>query len=273
MEANPDSLRDGHLEVWKEWRISRVSLGIQSFSDKLLLWLGRLHDSKKALLALEAVRGKGFLVSGDLIFGIPGQDLKTWKNDLRLLAGYAGHMSLYQLTKEKGTPIEHESVPSQEEGYVFYRFAQWYLEKKGFSQYEIASFATDGQWCRHNLAYWRQGNVLALGPSSWGYLDGLRYRNAGTLYKYLEQEGEIASEWEERLPLERQAREAAILALRTRWGIRWKTFRRRYGKESSKEIFDILHGLPRDLFVRRQGCTAFSPKGFRVANAIWELLV
>ena len=273
VEANPDSLQDGHLAVWKSWRILRVSLGIQSFSPSALRWLGRLHDARKALDALESCRQKGFWVSGDLLFGIPGQDLAIWHKDLQTLSHYAGHVSTYQLTAEPGTPLADEIVPTQSEGYPFYRFAQWYLHQKGFVQYEVASFARGGQWCRHNLSYWRQGNVLALGPSAWGYVDGLRYRNNCDLDGYLSQKGATASRWSERLSGDDRAREAAILALRTRWGIRWRSFRRHFGEKRTRSIHEILAGLPRDLFLRRQGCTAFSPKGFRVANAIWELLV
>jgi oxygen-independent coproporphyrinogen-3 oxidase len=273
VEANPDSLQEGHLAVWKSWRILRISLGIQSFSPAILRWLGRLHDDRKALDALESCRQKGFWVSGDLIFGIPGQDLAAWHKDLQTLVPYVGHVSTYQLTAEPGTPLAGEIFPTQSEGYPFYRFAQWYLIQKGFIQYEVASFARERQWCRHNLTYWRQGNVLALGPSAWGYLDGLRYRNNHDLDEYLGRKGTATAGWSERLSDDGRAREAAILALRTRWGIRWRSFRRHFGDRRTRSIHDILAGLPRDLFIRRQGCIALSPKGFRVANAIWELLV
>ncbi len=273
VEANPDSLIRRHLDLWRSWRICRVSLGIQSFSPENLRWLGRLHDEKQAISALELCADGGFSVSGDLIFGIPGQDLRSWHEDLQTLSRFAGHVSVYQLTAEPGTPLAGETVATQTEGYPFYRFAQWYLGQKGYLQYEIASFARAGQWCTHNLCYWKQGNVLALGPSAWGYLDGLRYRNRGTLADYLRQEGELRWEWTERLPKEDRAREAAILALRTRWGIRWRFFRRRFGDQMTEKIHEMLAFLPGDLFVRKNGCLSLSPKGFRLANSIWERLV
>jgi len=272
VEANPDSLEDGHLAVWKSWRVIRISLGIQSFSTPALKWLGRLHDARKAREALERCRDNGFRTSGDLLFGIPGQDLASWHHDLQTLVEYAGHISAYQLTAEPGTPLVKEKLPTQAQGYPFYRFAQWYLAGKGFVQYEVASFAREGQWCRHNLSYWRQGNVLALGPSAWGYMDGLRYRNPADLDDYVEHAGNLPV-WTEKLAIDDRAREAAILALRTRWGIRWHSFMRRFGEKRAKTIYDTLLELPEDLFIRRQGCTAFSPKGFRVANAVWERLV
>jgi oxygen-independent coproporphyrinogen-3 oxidase len=272
VEANPDSLSRDHLQLWRTWRVNRVSLGIQSFSTKMLRWLGRLHDEKQAEEALKQCAESGFASSGDLIFGIPGQDLRLWHNDLQTLIRYVNHLSIYQLTAEPGTPLAAERVASQSEAYPLYRFAQWYLSRRGFLQYEIASFARNGSWCRHNLSYWRQANVLALGPSAWGYLDGLRYRNVAPLSQYLLEDG-LRWAWTERLPLEGRAREAAILALRTRWGIRWKTFRRRFGEEISKKIGGILSELPCNLFEKRNGRLSLSGRGFRLGNAIWERLV
>jgi len=231
-----------------------------------------LHDEKQAIEALERCAESGFSPSGDLIFGIPGQNLRLWQKDLRILTGFVNHLSIYQLTAEPGTPLAEDDVTTQSEAYPLYRFAQWDLSRRGFLQYEVASFAKPGCWCRHNLAYWKQANVLGLGPSAWGYIDGLRYRNVAPLAKYLHHEG-LPWEWTERLTEEKRAREAAILALRTRWGIRWKIFRRRFGEENSKKIGKTLSGLPAELFVKRNGCTALSGKGFRVGNAIWERLV
>ena len=114
--------------------------------------MGRLHDGRKAQEALKACVEKGFWVSGDLIFGIPGQDLAEWHKDLQTLVEYVGHVSAYQLTAEPGTPLASEALPTQAEGYPFYRFSQWYLARKGFVQYEVASFARGRQWCRHNLS-------------------------------------------------------------------------------------------------------------------------
>ena len=272
VEANPDSLNEDHLRLWKTWRVNRVSLGIQSFSPGILRWLGRLHDEKQAIEALERCAEYGFASSGDLIFGIPGQNLRLWHSDLRTLSGFVNHLSIYQLTAEPGTPLAGKRVASQSEAYPLYRFAQWYLNRRGFLQYEVASFARNESWCRHNLSYWKQTNVLGLGPSAWGYLDGLRYRNAAPLLRYLRQEG-LRWEWTESLLQEDRAREAAILALRTRWGIRWKTFRRRFGGEISRKLAEALSELPPDLFVKRNGRISLSDKGFRLGNSIWERLV
>ena len=273
VEANPESLEKGHLRQWRDWGVRRVSLGIQSFSDPLLRWLGRIHDGRQASRALQACREWGFRVSGDLMFGIPGQEIRDWHKDLHLLASLAGHVSIYQLTAEPGTALEGEALPTQGAGYPFYRFSQWYLGSKGFTQYEVASFAQKGQWCLHNLAYWKQANVLGLGPGAWGYFDGVRYSNAADIEAYMAKEPKCLFSWTERLSAEERAREAAILALRTCWGIRWNLFRRKYGLEATRLIHDTLESLPSSLFIRKRGSTSFSSRGFRVANEVWERLV
>jgi oxygen-independent coproporphyrinogen-3 oxidase len=281
VEANPCSLTEEHLALWRGSFVTRVSLGVQSLRDEELTWLGRRHDAKTALNALGKVLSHGFDVSADLIFGLPVQTLRTWRDSLRrVLALGIEHVSIYQLTLEPGTPLGRAN-PSLTDGYPFYRFAQWYLARKGLAQYEIASFARPGRECRHNQAYWRQENVLALGPSAWGYLDGFRYRNASPLEEYV-------SLMETRLPLAEAERlegrsrgvEAAILALRTHEGIDLASFAARFGAELANEVLEILKAMPPRL-VRLEGDAiseaprrvGLTPSGMRVGNAIWvELL-
>ena len=277
-EANPCSLAEGHLSLWRDFfvtRVTRVSLGVQSLNDNELAWLGRRHDSKTALTAIEKTVSFGFDVSADLMFGLPTQTLPSWKNSLRsAVSAGVGHVSTYQLTLEPGTPLGRGN-PVLPDGYPFYRFAQWYLERKGLVQYEIASFARPGKECRHNLAYWRQENVVALGPSAWGYIGGFRSRSAATLEEY------SAALAEDRFPivegerLEGRSRgvEAAILALRTRQGIDAASFAARFGEQLTEDVFGALKKIPRHLMRFGDENVSLTPAGMRVGNAIWgELL-
>jgi oxygen-independent coproporphyrinogen-3 oxidase len=238
-----------------------------------------------ALNALDKASSFDFDVSADLIFGLPLQTLRTWHDSLRrVLASGVGHVSVYQLTLEPNTPLGREN-PSLPEGYPFYRFAQWYLPRKGLVQYEIASFARSGTaQCRHNLAYWRQENVLALGPAAWGYLagDGFRYHNAQTLEDYIALTAtQLPLVEAERLEGRHRGIEAAILALRTCQGINLSAFGARFGRELAEEVLAVLKRMPQHL-VRYEdllppgpswGNVSLTPHGMRVANAIWvELL-
>ena len=188
VEANPSSLtlNKDLLKFWRENFITRVSLGVQSLNDQELKILGRIHDAKMALSALDLIINSGLNANADLIFAIPNQDLRSWSKSLKLIinAGVT-HISAYNLTLEPDTPLgkiySEQDLPN---GYKFYRYAQWLLPKKNFAQYEISNFALKNFECLHNKLYWNQENVLALGPAASGYIDGLRYKNPESLSEY-----------------------------------------------------------------------------------------
>ena len=272
VEANPSSLSEELISLWEGSFFTRLSLGVQSLNDNELRTLGRLHDARAALRVMERVARSRLALSADLIFGTPGQSLRSWDASLRgCLEAGARHLSAYQLTLEPDTPMGRAN-PALPDGYPFYRYAQWLLPKKDFIQYEISSFAPPGAECRHNLAYWRQEDVLALGPAAWGYLGERRYENPPTLEEYFDAaakkfpaplaRGETLDERE-------RAVEAAILALRTRWGIDREAFAARWGRGMLHEVEAVLSALPPRL-VRDDGASvALTPAGMRVGNAVW----
>lgn len=276
VEANPSSLSDGHLELWSSSFFTRVSLGVQSLDDAELRCLGRRHDAALALCAMTRVLRFGLSLSADLIFGVPGQTLRTWAASLSgVRKAGARHISTYQLTLEPDTPMGRR-MPVLPDGYPFYRYVQWYLPRLGLLQYEISSFASTGDECRHNLAYWRQENVLALGPAAWGYLDGRRYENPRTLDAYLEAARRgfpDPLEGGELLRQRSRAVEAAILALRTRWGIDRADFSARWGEGLLHEVEGLLAELPPHLLRDDGGSVSLSPAGMRVGNAVWSELL
>ena len=276
VEANPSSLTKEHLAVWRDGGFTRVSLGVQSLDDGELRRIGRLHDAAGALRAMAMVLGAGLHLSVDLIFGLPGQTLCSWSASLRgVLAAGVGHLSTYQLTLEPDAPMSRQSL-SLPDGYPLYRYAQWFLAKNQFLQYEISSFAPSGAECRHNLAYWRQEPVLPLGPAAWGYLDGWRWSNPPTLEAYLEAARRGFPDplaGAERLSPRARALEAAILALRTRWGIDRLEFARRWGTGVLREVQGVLLGLPPRLLRTEEGALALTPSGMRVGNAVWTELM
>ncbi|MCR4818644.1 MAG: radical SAM family heme chaperone HemW [Fretibacterium sp.] len=277
VEANPSSFTEDLLSLWEGTFFTRLSLGVQSLNDAELKTLGRLHNAGEAVRVMERVAGSARLtLSADLIFGVPGQTLRSWAASVKevLLAG-AFHLSTYQLTLEPETPLG-QSSPTLPDGYPLYRYTQWLLPRKGFFQYEISSFAPPGSECRHNLAYWRQENVLALGPAAWGYLNGLRYANPRTLETYLDsaRKGFPAPLADgESLGNRERAIEAAILALRTQWGINRTDFAARWGAGLLREIEAVMFRLPPRL-VRDDGASlALTPAGMRVGNAVWTELM
>ena len=262
-EANPNSLTHEHLKFFLENNFTRVSLGVQSLNDDELKILGRLHDSKKAIEAMKLVKNSGLLLSCDLIFAIPGQTLRTWAESLKTVIKFASHVSAYQLTLEHETPLgkKFNNEKLNEAGYKFYRWAQYYLPKKNFLQYEISNFAPDGNECKHNLAYWNQDNVIALGPSAVSYVDGVRYKNLASIEKYF---SENLIEREKLSPREHKI-EKIILALRTKWGISYA--------DLLPEAEKILESMPEDLFIKSPERIALSSRGMRLGNSIWCELI
>ncbi len=277
VEANPESLTREHLSLWRERCVTRVSLGVQSFSDAELLWLERLHDGRRAEEALASIGEEGLSPSADLIFGLAGQTLRSWKYSLdRALSLGAEHLSLYQLTLERGSRWFFRPPEGCPDGYPFYRFTQWLLPRKGLNQYEIASFSLPGRQSRHNRAYWTNRPVLALGAGAWGYWGETRYRNEDTLKGYEEavrKNGTACKEWLE-LSKDESAREAAVLYLRTAEGIPFDEFAFRYGGEILDEIRLILkEQVPGSCLEWRRESVALTPRGMRVGNSIWSLLI
>lgn len=276
-EANPESFSEGHTEVWKKWGVARVSLGVQSFSDADLHWLDRPHDADRARWALKKAVAAGFSVSADLMFGLRGQNLRVWKSSVSEAIGLGvHHISLYQLSIDEGCRWSMNPPEDLPDGYPMYRWSQWYLPQKGFDQYEIASFAKPGHHCRHNLSYWTNAPVLAIGAGAWGYLGNIRYRNGGTIKEYGEAVekygcGAVATE---SLEPEKAFREAAVLLLRTKWGISFRDYSAQYGEEALRSVILTLRNeAPQDCIDFRGDSLALTRKGMRVANSIWSLII
>jgi len=267
VEANPETLSDFHIKIWKSIGVTRVSLGIQSLNDDELIFLGRHHTANDAIAAVRELK-RHFDVSADLIFGLKGQTLRNWNYSIRtLLKEGLKHLSLYQLTIEPKTQFA-ENRPLLPDGYMFYRFAQWLLPKKGLRQYEIASFAKEGHESRHNLSYWYQNNVIAVGAASSGYINGLRYTNLPIPGSYKTKEIET-----ERLDKEASGIEAAILALRTSFGINKKFFAEKHGEKLLDRIIFELNKIPESYIHFTDDNISLTSRGMRVANEIWSRLL
>ncbi len=175
MEANPSSINYENLYNFKLAGINRISLGVQSFKDNELKFLGRDHNSdeaKKAIKYIEKLYDKANL---DIIYGIPNKDVLTFKNDLNEILTYAlslGHLSIYQLTIEQKTPFYKQlksgkiKLPSEEKLSDMYFIIQEKTEKMKLPQYEISNHSTPNNESIHNLGYWRYNQYLGIGPGA-----------------------------------------------------------------------------------------------------------
>lgn len=275
VEANPESLTEEHLSLWRAKGVSRVSIGVQSLDEQELKWLGRLHGRDRAIWAVASSLEAGFEVSADLMFGLAGQRVRGWHSSLSEMVKLGPHhLSLYQLTLEPDS-FWGKAPPSEVlDGYGHYRWAQWYLPKKGYLQYEIASFAKEGCWSRHNMSYWTGREVLGIGPGAWGYLGGLRYENLRDLGGYSKAlKSGLATSYTERMEGAAKASERVIMALRTSFGIDLEEFFQEFGRPLSVRLEDVLTEFPLSCLEREGSVVRLTPKGMRIANALWEQLL
>ncbi|XP_069807889.1 radical S-adenosyl methionine domain-containing protein 1, mitochondrial [Dendropsophus ebraccatus] len=176
LEANPTSFRKSKLQQFREVGLNRISIGVQSLDDRDLLLLGRTHTASDAQCTVEEAR-KIFpgRTSVDVMFGLPGQTLASWHSTLHRLLGHCDdHVSLYQLTVERGTMMfkwkekAQLTFPDQELTAQMYEDAREILQQAGFHQYEVSNFARNGAVSKHNLSYWLGKQYIGIGPGAHG---------------------------------------------------------------------------------------------------------
>lgn len=171
LEANPGTVEQTRFKHYFETGINRISLGIQSFQDKHLTKLGRIHDSSAALEAIDAVKEAGFdNFNLDLMFGLPSQTLEEGLADLEVaIAAQPSHLSWYELTLEPNTYFWHHppSLPTEDHIIELQALGQARLQEKSYSQYEVSAYSQNKP-CQHNLNYWQFGDYLAIGAGAHG---------------------------------------------------------------------------------------------------------
>ena len=198
IEANPGTLLGNKLPVYHDSGINRVSLGLQSADNGELKGLGRIHTFEEFLKAFQAARMAGFSnINVDLMSGIPGQTVESWKNTLKKVVMLKPeHISAYSLILEEGTPFwEHYGpgkaagdwtpLPDEDVENQLYHITRTFLESHGYGRYEISNYARAGRECRHNVGYWRGVSYLGVGLGASSYMAGCRFSNLKDLDAYL----------------------------------------------------------------------------------------
>jgi oxygen-independent coproporphyrinogen-3 oxidase len=193
LEANPDDLTPEKLRLYLDLGVNRLSVGVQSFHEAELRFLGRRHTARQATVALERVRAADFAnLSIDLIYGLPGQTPDTWEQNLtRALEFAPEHLSCYQLTLEEGTPwaaLKAQGFlrpPPEETERELFLLTSEFLEERGYLHYEISNFAKGAAHrSRHNRKYWQHLPYLGLGPGAHSFKEGVRWWNHRSLDDY-----------------------------------------------------------------------------------------
>ena len=194
MECNPGTITLDSLKAYKDLGINRLSFGIQSFNQKELDFLHRIHSPMESIEAVSLARQAGFdNINIDLIFALPDQQMNSWKQTLEMaIELQTEHISAYSLIFEEKTPLytmlqKGLVKPSEEEKDAdMYAYTIETLISAGYSQYEVSNFAKDGYSCVHNRTYWQAKEYIAFGPSAHGFLHNKRYWNYRNLIRYFE---------------------------------------------------------------------------------------
>jgi len=240
VECNPNSLTAEKAALLVNAGVTRASIGVQSFDDKILRSVGRIHDASEARRAVENARAAGLeQISVDLLFALPGQGMETFRRDLdEALRLGTDHVSAYALLYESGTTISKQKergliAPEEEDVELeMMQLAHEVLGAAGLERYEISNFGRPGAHCLHNVNYWRNGEYLGLGPSAVTYLGGERRANVASWREWQETvlSGGDAGVSSERLPPVRAAAEELMVRLRLAEGVslagvgrRWDT--------------------------------------------------
>jgi oxygen-independent coproporphyrinogen III oxidase len=243
-EANPDDLTSEKLLALKKIGLNRLSIGIQSFSDSILKFLNRAHDSALAITTFKLARDAGFTnINLDLMYNIPGQDINLWKENIsHALALNPEHISSYSLTIEEKTvfgkwaskrkliPLDNDNSATE----LILLIDE--LENAGFQQYEVSNFAKGGYISKHNSSYWRGYNYLGIGPSAHSYNGKSRQFNINSNAAYIRslELGHIPAT-EEILTLNDKINDWILTTLRTAWGTDLKKLRGDYEYDLLKD--------------------------------------
>ncbi|UJD00009.1 oxygen-independent coproporphyrinogen III oxidase [Streptococcus oralis] len=252
IEANPGDLDADKIAVLKQSAVNRVSLGVQTFDDKMLKKIGRSHLEKDIYENIDRLKLAGFdNISIDLIYALPGQTMAQVKDNVaKAISLDIPHMSLYSLILENHTVFMNRMrrgklpLPKEELEAEMFEYIIAELERAGFEHYEISNFCKPGFESRHNLMYWDNAEYYGIGAGASGYVNGVRYKNHGPIRHYLNAvEAGNARITEEHLSQREQMEEEMFLGLRKKSGVSMARFEEKFGRS-----FDGLYGeIIRDL--------------------------
>ncbi len=284
IEVNPGTIDAKGLQQLRRAGFNRLSIGIQSFADQELQQLGRIHTSGEAQATIEAARSAGFdNLSFDLMYGLPGQSVRSWQETLeRALAIAPEHLSLYELTVEEGTPFFLQAeqgqwaLPSEDAVMAMLATTETAVDSSPLERYEISNYAVAGRQCRHNLNYWHNGLYLGLGPGAVSAFGGQRRATVADLPDFCRRVAAGQSVWAEEEQLDAAAafRETVIMGLRLLAGVSITELRHRFGLDVTTYYGASLHRLLDQNLVAIEGGRLFlTRQGLPLANQVMAALV
>ncbi len=249
VEANVENLTDKKLQIMKNYKVNRLSIGIESTNDCVLNLINRHHSFLDAKDAILRARSFGFNnINVDLIFGLPRQNKEVLIEDLKnIIALKTEHISIYSLIVSKGTIFYNKKIKELDEdtNRQYYDLILDTLRKNGYERYEISNFAKDHHYSKHNLVYWNDEEYVGVGLSASGYINNKRYRNTLNINEYLaghylnNQDIEIIDE-------KRHLEEYLMLKLRLEQGFDLSEFENTFGFDFITKFKDVVNELTKN---------------------------
>ncbi|MGA2780505.1 MAG: radical SAM family heme chaperone HemW [Smithella sp.] len=280
MEVNPGDVSLEYLQSLRSLGINRLNIGIQSFDDNILKFLGRRHNSEEAIAAINDSRKAGFDNIGfDLIYGVHGQKISLWKKTIQQALSYSPeHISCYQLSLGEKTPLykkyslEGWHLPDEDTELKLFFTTVDELENAGYIHYEVSNFARKDKFkSRHNQKYWQHVPYLSLGPAAHSFLCNRRWWNTSAVKTYLKEiaQDKMPVENKELLSAEQLQLEALFLGLRTKAGIDLKRYKTRYGIDLLEDKKMVIESLIKNKLVELQnGFLRPTRAGMAVADSL-----
>lgn len=275
IEVNPGTIDKEKTDLFLTAGINRFSMGIQSFNDRELVLLERIHSAAEGIRANELLKECGVKnLSIDLLYGIPGQTLKDWNCTLsKAIELSPEHVSAYELTPEKGTPLHRAIIqsklkkPDEDTIVEMYYHAIDTLADAGYRHYEISNFAREGFESRHNINYWDRGQYLGLGAGAHSFIDGRRIKNTDDIGQYISllNNGRLAVEETVEVSCEEALREFIFLGLRKTKGLDTTEFKDNLGLDISGAAGELLHN---GLLAQDNNYLRLTRKGLVISNAV-----
>lgn len=283
LEANPDDMTPRYVAGLQTLPFNRVSMGVQSFKEEDLRFLNRRHNREQALLAVDLCKKNGLEnISVDLIYGLPGQTLEEWKQNLDTVISLdIPHISAYHLIYEEGTALYKlkeagKIIPVDEDlSVALFTSLIDRLTANGYLHYEISNFARPGMLSRHNSSYWIGKKYLGIGPSAHSYNGQNRQWNISSLPGYLQAIDKGVPDIEiENLDINTRYNDFIITGLRTMWGIKFNEIQQQFGKD--KLIYCQKQAAPylkQGLLIEKDDTLTLSRNGIFISDSIMSDLL
>lgn len=293
MECNPGTVTAEKLHNYITHGINRLSIGLQSADDEELARIGRIHDYGSFLETYRLAREAGFRnINIDLMAGLPGQDLVSYRKTLERVAALSPeHISAYSLILEEGTSLyvnqKSYTFPDEDEEREMYELTGRFLGEAGFHRYEISNYAKEGYECRHNKVYWRRGDYVGFGLGASSMVQNVRWKNPESQADYAACVEKLKTEGKDDVPFvkmlrrtghfevqpltrQEQMEEFMFLGLRLTRGVDLEEFHMRFGKTAEEIYGKQIITFERQGLMEREGMRLrLTPRGIDVSNTVF----